>query len=130
MNPSRSSRMKRLAQVLIGSVLLLPWIIATSTTPPPYHQYEVRGTIARPAGGDLQNFSILLYGLSGTGTYHRLPGSYTPPITDDVRPGLTDSSGAFYVQMTSPDTIDSLKIAVLAPDHEITFGSPIAVGEL
>ncbi len=119
-----------LVRILVAVTLVLsPFVFATSPLPPPYHQYHVQGTITRPAGASLKNFSIVLLAkgqfigpafqvLKGRGV------QYERPIS------LTDSIGGFILVVSSDMKADSLAVGVVMPDRPIAMSSPLSLNSI
>lgn len=123
---------RRVLQVCITTLMVLPFSIATSPLPPPYYQYSVRGILERPAGGSKSNFAVTLYGktqIQGDSVFRSLPKA-ADPENGDSSVGLTDSTGAFFILLNSPLKADSLRLAVIIPDRPTIMGAPFAIDSL
>jgi hypothetical protein len=122
----------RTIQIVIGGIILFPWVV--STTPPlpsPYHQYKVSGIISRDSSGDLRNYVAILYGKRNHDDnrgYMRLSALSSMPKKFEDRIGLSDSTGSFMIMQTSSrGKYDSLMVAVIAPDRPTIFSTPFPV---
>ncbi len=116
----------RCLELCIAIAVLLPFSLATSPEPAPYHQYSVRGVLERPAGGSRRDFAVTLLG-----KFENLSDSafqpfrtVTFPKYGDISIGLTDSSGVFFIRISSSFKADSLRLAVITPDRPMTLGVP------
>lgn len=114
--------------VMLGLIALSPFAPATSPLPPPFHQYSISGTIARPAGGSRENIPVALFGFSRytypVGQYSRLT-SVTSSRYADWPVGLTDSSGSFSVRASADFSMDSVRVGILTIDRPTVFGPAI-----
>ncbi len=114
-------------RVLFAVTLVLsPYIFATSPTPPPCDQFTVQGNITRPSGTSLENFSVVLLAKGRTlgTTFQILKGrgaQYDHPVS------LTDSTGAFSIIVSTYEKADSLAVGVVVPDRPISMGTHIAL---
>jgi hypothetical protein len=109
---------------LVVIVALTPFTFATEPLPPPYHQYILSGTVIRTSDGPKAFFVVSLagkfsmvrsdstFGLAGFYSYHQ----------GDKTESITDSSGAFFLQVTLGMKADSLALKVAAPDKPAVLG--------
>jgi len=72
--------MKPWSRILV-LVCTAPFLFALEPLPPPYHQYQVSGTIGREGGGELSNFVVTLVGKSST---HPPDSKYTAGHTYSI----------------------------------------------
>lgn len=123
--------MLSLRRIKIATLLAFVFLfgIGTSPLPPPYHQYNVSGTLERPQGGSKSNFTVILLGkarlLSDT-TFQILRGRSFSEI-GDWPIALTDSSGEFSIRVSNHVPLDSLRLAVIIPDSPMVLGVPFSV---
>ena len=124
--------MRHFLELSIIVLLVLPFSVATSPVPAPYHQYVVGGILERPSGGSRANFAVTLLGWyhnqSETG-YQTLPRAGNPQ-TGEIPVALTDSTGAFFLVVNSSVEADSLKLSVVVPDRQTIFGTPVGKDSL
>jgi hypothetical protein len=101
----------------------------TSPPTPPYHQYSVWGVLERIGGGSRENFTVVLLAKSrhhADSTFRMLNGIPNTRFSD--RPvSLTDSTGAFFVRVSSHEAVDSLQVAVVIPGLPLIAGTPFAI---
>ncbi len=120
--------MKSYAKTIIAITLLLgPYIFATSPTLPPYHQYSVRGRITRPAGGSVKDLAVLLLAKErffSANTFQILQGKR---VQGERAISLTDSVGVFYIVASSEQKADSLEIGIVSPDRPLVTGNPFSL---
>ncbi|HEX7572520.1 MAG TPA: hypothetical protein VF514_05460, partial [Bacteroidota bacterium] len=103
---------------------LAPFTFANEPLPQPYHQYVLNGTVLRASNGPKALFIVSLTGkfsmirsdsavdLSAVYSYHQ----------GDRTQSITDSSGAFSLQVTLGMKADSLALKVAAPDKPVVIG--------
>jgi hypothetical protein len=119
--------MKRGSLLKAGLVVvaaLAPFTFANDPPPTPYHQYVLSGRVIRTSNGPRAFFVVSLagkfsmirfdttFGLSGVYSYHQ----------GDKTASVTDSSGAFFLQVTLGVKADSLALRVEAPDKPVVLG--------
>jgi hypothetical protein len=113
-------------QIVIASIILLPWVVETTPPQPShYHQYKVSGIISRDSSGDLRNHVAVLYAKhKGHNNQFILlnRSGYNQKYSDQL--GLSDSTGSFTILETDSGLYDSLMIAVMAPDRPTIFSVP------
>lgn len=115
-----------LIKLCVAIVVLLPFSLATSPEPPPYHQYSIRGVLERPSGGSKKDFAIIALGkfqIFADSGFLAFQG-VTYPKYGDISIGLTDSTGTFFIRVSSATKADSLRLAVVVPDVPLTLGAP------
>lgn len=121
-------RVENLIGMSIAIALLGSLSLGTSPFPPPYHQYNVMGFLERSSGESKENFSVILLAKlpnsPDTGFQHLRGINWR---YGDLPVGFTDSSGAFYVRVSSNIKADSLRLAVIVPDKPLTLGIPFYV---
>jgi hypothetical protein len=104
---------------------IVPYTISIATSPAiPWHQYNVRGNLTR-ATGSKANFSVVLAGKFGRDSYQRLRGVSFGSSQFPV--GITDSLGAFFINVYEGLQFDSLRVMVVLPDREPVLGTPFSV---
>jgi hypothetical protein len=113
-----------LRAVLVVIAALAPFTFANEPLPPPYHQYILSGRVIRTSNGPKALFVVSLagkfswarfdttFGLSLAYSYHQ----------GDRTESITDSSGAFSLQVTLDTQADSLALKVAAPDKPVVLG--------
>lgn len=124
--------MRRFLELSFIMLLVLPFSVATSPVPPPYHQYLVVGTLERPSGGSRADFAVGLLGW-----YHNQPDTgyaLLPRVSDseagEIRFALTDSTGVFSLLVKSPVEADSLKLVVIPSNRPFIWGAPFGKDSL
>lgn len=124
--------MRRFLELSIMLLLVLPFSVATSPAPEPYHSYGVNGYLERPSGGSRANFAVSLLGWyhnqADTG-FLPLP-RVSNPETADIPVALTDSTGAFYLLVNSAVEADSFKFSVSLPGHPTILGEAFGQSDL
>ena len=116
-----------LSNVCIITLVLASFLFGTEPTPPPYHEFTVRGVLERPAGGSREGFAIVLCGkfrYSHDTTFRILRGVYNS--TGNIPISLTDSTGSFFLRVSS-EQVDSLALAVVVPDRPLVRGEAFSV---
>jgi len=104
-------------------VLLTPIIVVSSSpTLPPPHEYVVTGKVARPGGGDLEGYAVVLM--------YKWNQEESPRWRQSTTAHLTNASGAFQVVsgFFYDDYVDSLAPAWVSPDTVI-MGTAFSAGE-
>jgi len=110
---------------VIMCAILSPFMIALEPVPPPYHQFVLRGTVVRFSNGPRSFFVVTLAGkFNGfsSGSTGDLSGDYVY-VQGDRTQGITDSTGAFYIQVSLGRKPDSLAIKVEAADKLTYVGN-------
>lgn len=106
-------------------LLLSPFVFSIATSPAVItHQYLVRGQVTRQSGASKKNFSIVLAGKRNAGQFERVRG-YSGNSQSPV--GLTDSIGAFYVNVYGNERFDSLRAMVVVPDRDSIVGQSFSI---
>jgi hypothetical protein len=111
---------------LVVIAALAPFTFANEPLPPPYHQYVLNGTVVRTSNGPKAFFVVSLAGkfsMIRSDTAVDLSAVYYYQQGDRTQ-SITDSSGAFSLQVTLDMKADSLALRVAAPDK------PVFAGEL
>ncbi len=121
----------QLSCAVIVFALLTPFILATSPTLPPYHQFTISGRIERSSGGTRKNFSVSLLGKP----LYRTPSPEFEILrgigAQNDRPiALTDSSGSFYLVTSNYNKPDSIVVGIIVPERNIIYGSVLSVSQL
>ncbi|MGE5499574.1 MAG: hypothetical protein ACM3Q2_15950 [Syntrophothermus sp.] len=113
MKTQRSGR-----KLLIAALLLMPLMIGTSPIVP-LHRYIIKGHISRPEGREKGNFIVTVMAKFVT----NLPEPEVWELTSDTGPRpsnyiqcITDSTGLFYLDVSSTRKADSIAVKVSAPD--------------
>lgn len=116
----------RVANWLLTILTVTPFLLADTPEPPPYHQYSVSGTLQRPGGGSTKDFAVTLLGWfpdQNQSVFLPFEG-VAYPLYSDHTIALTDSSGAFFVRVSSNFRADSVRLAVVIPENPAMPGNP------
>lgn len=106
-------------KLLVALALLAPLTLGTSPVRV-YHQYHVSGRISRPAGGSLVNHATAL-----AARYYRtaeLALLRGMSVAGDRVVSLTDSAGNFHLVASIDVKLDSLAVAIVAPERPVFYG--------
>jgi hypothetical protein len=121
------AHMKKRPFVKAGLVViaaLAPFTFANEPLPQPYHQYVLNGRVLRASNGPKALFIVSLAGkfsMIRFDTTSGLSGAYSYHSGDKTE-SITDSSGAFSLQVTLGIKADSLALKVEAPDKPLVLG--------
>lgn len=106
-------------------LLLCPFMFSIATSPAVLtHQYLLKGQVTRTSEASKKNFSVVLEGKRSAAIFERVrehSGSSQSPV------GLTDSLGAFSLNVYGDDRYDSLRIVVLIPDRDSIVGQSFSI---
>lgn len=117
-------------KLLISALILLPFIVGNSPLVP-FHEYKVTGHIQRTGGGLKQNFILTLiakYSSTLDEKVIELKSSNGPSPSNYIQ-CITDSSGLFYLDVTTKEKADSLAIIVSTVDKESYESKFISLNE-
>ncbi len=113
----------------IAILILLPIMLGTSPRPLPYHEYVIHGSLARASEGSKQNFVVSLVrrmrNFDPDSLVELVPGwaLYTSPALK----AITDTNGAFMLDVQATSIADSIGIKVSAADKPVYVSGLIAV---
>ncbi len=117
----------KMKAVFILSVFFVTLTIDFSTEPipPPYHRYEVRGSVVCDTLQNLKNFTVTLYGKSDeTQNEFRMIPEYF--YNQGKYVDITDSTGSYNLNVEVPFELDSAKAAVIFYGREPIFGNTLS----
>jgi hypothetical protein len=126
-----SRLLSRAAVIIVTLVVLGPMILGTEPIPPPYHQLVVRGQVQRSSGGPRQNFAVTLVGrfsFSQADTIVELVAGFVVTPGDAIN-SVTDTGGAFFLDLKCHAKPDSLAVKVSAVDRADVLGEFFSVPE-
>lgn len=106
-------------------ITMLTIDFSTEPIPPPYHRYEVRGSVVCDTLQNLKNFTVTLFGKSDeTQNEFRMIHEYFHNQGKYV--DITDSTGYYSLNVEVPFELDSAEAAVIFYGREPIFGNTIS----
>jgi hypothetical protein len=105
-------------------ILILLGGLAIGNSPiPPYHHYELMGTLVDSTLEARDSLYVLIYSKTDYGEYKPLTGTEY----GDLAVGRTSATGYFYVSATSRKWTDSIRLAFFGPDLRLMFSEPMGI---
>ena len=122
--------MKMSIKVTLGLFLLILSVSYSISIAPPYYQYLVPGYLVCDSLVDKSNNTFMLFGKNNLydSSYVALNGT---PHSNDRVVALSDSSGKFFLIVSSFQKQDSLKVGLIRPGEPVIYSnlhSPNEVG--
>lgn len=124
----------------LAILLLLTPVAVTSCdpeTPPPYHQFIIRGEVEREGGGSREKFTVVCLvkpmwgGVDGTDSFQVYdPDAEYWRSPESIHVALTDEKGTFWLRIKTRTEIESLTAAVLLADQTFVTGDTLGVTDL
>ena len=99
---------------------------STSPSPPPYYLLNVSGNVTSDSLNSVENYTIQLYGMSidFQPEYEPIRGLFL----GEERPiALTDSNGYYFIEVSNPFYLDSIKAGLIQPSKPIIFSNSIKI---